>query len=274
MTFHGTILCVHGNPTWSYLWRELLAAGADAGWRVIAIDQLEMGFSERTGEHRPLARRVRDLGDLTESLDLAGPVVTFGHDWGGVVSLGWAIDHPQLLERVMLLNTAVHQPPGRRIPAPLRLARLRGVLGASTAATPAFLETTLRLAHPPLEDAVKDAYRAPYRGAARRRGIASFVADIPVNESHESAAELARISAGVASLSVPALLLWGPEDPIFGDQYLDDLVRRMPHADVHRYEGAGHLIAEDVDYAGAASQLARGDAGRPSVAGSLGAGVA
>ena len=254
----GTVLCVHGNPTWSYLWREFVstatdaAAAGQAAWRVIAVDQLEMGFSERTGTVRPLARRVADLGDLTETLGLAGPVVTFGHDWGGVVSLGWAVDHPASLGAVMLLNTAVHQPEDSPIPAPLRLALSGPVLAAATVTTPAFLETTLALAHPPLAAAVKRAYRAPYRGAARRGGIGAFVADIPVDFAHESAAELDRIAGGVSELRVPALMLWGPRDPVFSDRYLDDLVARLPHADVHRYEGAGHLVAEDVDYAAAA----------------------
>ncbi|MET0843594.1 MAG: alpha/beta fold hydrolase [Mycetocola sp.] len=253
----GTILAVHGNPTWSYLWRRLVdqatttaAAGGDA-WRVIAVDQLDMGFSERTGTVRPLARRVRDLGDLTDTLGLTGRVITLGHDWGGVVSLGWAVDHPDLLAGVMLLNTAVHQPEARPIPAPLRLALRPGILSASTVSTPAFLETTLALAHPPLSAQVKDGYRAPYRSADRRGGIGGFVADIPVAPDHESRAELDRIADGVTRLRVPALMLWGPRDPIFSDRYLDDLIDRMPHADVHRFEGAGHLVAEDVDYASA-----------------------
>ncbi|ONI60856.1 hydrolase [Leifsonia sp. ALI-44-B] len=254
----GTILCVHGNPTWSYLWRELVQQATDAAatgsgdaWRVIAVDQLDMGFSERAGVHRPLAQRVRDLADFTHAIGLEGPVVTLGHDWGGVVSMGWAVDHPELLSGLMLLNTAIHQPSDAPIPAPLRLALARGVLGQATVATPAFLETTLALGHPAVSRAVKDAYRAPYRGAARRGGIGGFVADIPVDASHQSFAELSRISTALRRLTVPAVMLWGPRDPIFSDRYLDDLIDRLPHADVHRFEGAGHLIAEDVDYAGA-----------------------
>lgn len=253
----GTILAVHGNPTWAYLWRELLAQSLDAAesgapaWRVVAVDQLEMGYSERTGTHRPLAQRVRDLAAFTDALGLTGPVVTLGHDWGGVVSLGWAVDHPGELAGVTLLNTAVHHPAGVAIPAPLRLAGARGVLAASTVQTSAFLETTLGLASPPLDPAVKDAYRAPYRSASRRRGIGGFVADIPVDSRHESFAELERIAAGAVRLDVPALMLWGPRDPIFSDRYLDDLVDRLPHAQVHRFEGAGHLVAEDRPYASA-----------------------
>ena len=247
----GTILAVHGNPTWSYLWRDLVSRATDAGWRVVAVDQLDMGFSERTGSARVLAQRVADLGDLTAAIGVDGPVVTIGHDWGGVVSMGWAVDHPDQLVGLMLLNTAIHQPEDVKIPAPLRLALSAGVLGAATVSTTGFLDTTLALGHPPLASEIKAAYRSPYRTARRRGGIGGFVADIPVDESHESFAELNRIATGVAALTVPALMLWGPQDPIFGDRYLDDLITRLPHADVHRFEGAGHLVAEDVDYVSA-----------------------
>ncbi|MBT1546708.1 alpha/beta fold hydrolase [Curtobacterium aurantiacum] len=253
----GTILCVHGNPTWSYLWRSVLRTSlevAQAGgpaWRVVAVDQLDMGFSERTGVERGLAQRVADLGALTDELGLAGPVVTLGHDWGGVVSLGWAVDHPDVLVAAMTCNTAVHQPDDAPIPAPLRLALGPGMLGRATVVTPAFLETTLAIAHPKLDRATADGYRAPYRGAARRGGIGGFVADIPVDARHRSAPELDRIAAGVAALDVPVLLLWGPRDPVFLERYLDDLTERVPHADVHRFEGAGHLLPDDADVAGA-----------------------
>ncbi len=285
----GTILAVHGNPTWSYLWRRLASASLRAAeeggraWRVIAVDQLDMGLSARTGTTRTLPQRVTDLADFTDDLGLEGPVITLGHDWGGVISLGWAIDHPELLAGVVTLNTAVHHPEGVPIPAPLRLAGARGVLAASTVATPAFLETTLALAHPPLAPDVKDAFRAPYRSSAQRHGIGGFVADIPVDGSDPSFGELQRIASGVAELEVPALLLWGPKDPIFGDRYLDDLIDRLPHADVHRFEGAGHLIAEDRPYADAiltwlgdnAARLVAGrDEGAPTGPADASAGVA
>lgn len=252
----GTLLCVHGNPTWSYLWRSVLrtslevAAAGGPAWRVVAVDQLDMGFSERTGVQRGLPQRVADLGALTEELGLTGPVVTLGHDWGGVVSLGWAVDHPDLVVGVTTCNTAVHQPDDAPIPAPLRLALRPQLLGRATVVTPAFLETTLAIAHPRLDRPVADAYRAPYRGAARRGGVGGFVADIPVDAAHPSAPELDRIAAGVAALEVPALLMWGPRDPVFLERYLDDLAERLPQADVHRFEGAGHLLPDDADVAG------------------------
>jgi acyl-coenzyme A synthetase/AMP-(fatty) acid ligase/pimeloyl-ACP methyl ester carboxylesterase len=274
----GTLLCVHGNPTWSYLWRSVLRRSlevATAGgpvWRVVAVDQLGMGFSERTGAFHRLADRVAELGDLTDELGLSGPVVTLGHDWGGVVSLGWAVDHPDLAVAVTTCNTAVHQPDDVPIPAPLRLALRPQLLGRATVVTPAFLETTIAIAHPRLGRATADAYRAPYRGAARRGGVGGFVADIPVDAAHPSATELDRIAAGVAALDVPALLMWGPRDPVFLERYLDDLAERLPHADVHRFEGAGHLLPDDADVAGTVfdwlgDRLPDGTAPAPAAAG-------
>ncbi|MEI5582438.1 MULTISPECIES: alpha/beta fold hydrolase [unclassified Agromyces] len=270
----GTLLCVHGNPTWSYLWRRLVAHATDAAvsdaarpaWRVIAVDQLEMGYSERTGRLRRLADRVADLGALTDELGLGGPVVTVGHDWGGPVSLGWAVDHPDLLAGVVLLNTAVHQPDGRPIPAPLRAALAPGVHELATRGTPSFVETTLSLARPALAPAVREAFRAPYASPERRRGIRDFVADIPADTTHPSSAELERIAAGVARLDVPALVLWGPRDPVFGEAHLRDLLERMPRADVHRAEGAGHLIAEELDYAPIVLDWLAEEAARPAPA--------
>ncbi|MBW4094860.1 MAG: alpha/beta fold hydrolase [Acidobacteria bacterium] len=248
----GTLLCVHGNPTWSYLWRTLVAAGANPNqpWRVIAVDQLDMGFSERTGTFRRLADRIVDLHDLTTVLGVSGPVVTAGHDWGGVISLGWAVNHPQLLAGVVLTNTAVHQESSTPIPWPLRVALHPAVHGWGTTTSPAFLRVTHALARPALASDVRRAFMAPYKNPARRGGVGNFVADIPVDATHPSFASLTAVAEGIRELSVPALFLWGPGDPIFSDKYLRDLITRMPQAEVHRFEGASHMLHEDVDVAG------------------------
>ncbi|MFF5790487.1 alpha/beta fold hydrolase [Paeniglutamicibacter sp. NPDC012692] len=246
----GTLLCVHGNPTWSYLWRSLLRHVADNGlpWRVVAVDQLDMGFSARTGVFRRLADRVNDLGDLTNALGLDGPVTTVGHDWGGIISLGWALEHRDRLASVVLTNTAVH-PAGHDLPAALRLATHPAVHGWGTTTSTAFLRTTLALAQPALPPEVHKAFMAPYRGAKRRHGVGNFVADIPFGPEHTSRPALDAIAQGIRSLDVPALLLWGPKDPVFSDRYLRDLMDRLPQAAVHRFEGASHLLPEDRDVA-------------------------
>ncbi|WP_331272305.1 alpha/beta fold hydrolase [Motilibacter aurantiacus] len=251
----GTLLCVHGNPTWSYLWRSLLAAAAERdargepSWRVVAVDQLDMGWSERTGTVRRLQRRIDDLGALTDALGLTGPVVSVGHDWGGVISLGWALAHREQLCGVVLTNTAVAQPEGAPVPPALALAR--SVLPLSTVHTPAFVATTLALASPPLAADVRRAYLEPYASRGRRAAVGGFVDDIPLAPDHPSTPALSAVAEGARTLTdVPALILWGPRDPVFRERYLHDLRDRLPHADVHRFEGAGHLLAEDADVAG------------------------
>ena len=246
-----TLLCVHGNPTWSFLWRDLVAQ-APADIRVIAVDQLEMGYSERTGIDRRLADRVIDLGNLTETLGLTGPIVTVAHDWGGPVSLGWALDHTSQLAGIVLLNTAIHQPEDAHAPSLIRLARSRPLLDLNTRLTSLFITSTTGLSRiargtkPRMSKSDADSYLAPYGEAARRAGVRQFVADIPLESEHPSARELDRIAEGVRALTdVPVLLLWGPDDPVFSDIYLHDLETRFPHAQVHRYEGARHLVIDD-----------------------------
>ncbi|MEV4901579.1 alpha/beta fold hydrolase [Citricoccus sp. NPDC055426] len=270
----GTILAVHGNPTWSYLWRSLARATLDlarAGgpvWRLLAPDQLDMGFSERIAHpglphpaqadddgYRTLGGRLTDLDALVSALGLdtaarAGhPLLTLGHDWGGVISLGWAGRNEDLVAGSITLNTAVHHPASAPLPAPLRAALAGPLLPGSTVLTDAFLRVTTALGHPRLSPGIRAAYHAPYGSAARRGGIGGFVADIPVGPQHASHPELLRVSSALSGFGKPALLLWGPRDPVFLDGYLADLLERLPQADLHRYETAGHLLAEDVQIA-------------------------
>ncbi|MFO7960888.1 MAG: alpha/beta fold hydrolase [Nitriliruptoraceae bacterium] len=266
---HGTILCVHGNPTWSYAFREVLAA-PPAGWRVLAADHLDMGYSERTGTQRRLARRIDDLGRLTAALELDGPVVLLAHDWGGPIALGWALAHREQLAGMVLTNTAVHQPEDAPAPGLIRSARVPAMIDSVTVRTPTFLRGATALARPRLSAAVRDAYAAPYMSAERREAIGGFVRDIPLEDGHPSAASLDAIADGLGVLEdVPTLLLWGPRDPVFSDRYLHDLEARLPHADVHRVEGASHLTPEDIDLAAALRRWvpARIDAGRAGGAG-------
>ncbi|MFK5633290.1 alpha/beta fold hydrolase [Ornithinimicrobium sp. LYQ103] len=244
----GTLLCVHGNPTWSYLWRRVLDQ-APAGWRVVAVDQLGMGFSERPGHPRSLAQRIHDLEGLTDTLGLTGsgtPVAVLAHDWGGPVALGWALRHTADLAAVVLTNTAVHQPSDQPSPAAIRLARSPGVLDRVCRDTPTFVRATTALSLPPLPRAVRRAFAAPYLTPGRRAAVADFVRDIPFEDDHPSRPTLDAVASGLTALrDTPALLVWGPRDPVFGQRYLEDLLDRLPHADVQRYTGASHLVLED-----------------------------
>lgn len=240
----GTILCVHGNPNWSYMWRGIARSMPD--WRVVAVDALNMGYSERTGAARRLADRITDLDAVTNALDIDGPVITVAHDWGGPISLGWAQRNVEQLAGVVLMNTSVALPDGVNMP-PL-IAAARSTLRFTCETTPIFLHGAFRMARPQLDRGVYRAYTAPYSSAELRTGIRDFVEDIPIEDTHETFDRLADVATGLAALQhVPALLLWGAKDPVFSDAFLHDLIQRLPHASVHRYPNAGHQIIEDTD---------------------------
>ncbi len=245
----GTVVCVHGNPTWSYLWRRILAQ-APRGWRVVAVDHLGMGFSERPVTPRTLAQRIDDLTAVLETLLITGPVVVVAHDWGGPISLGWALAHHERVRGLVLANTAVEQPAGRDAPVLIRLARSRLLRRLACTVTPLFVRVAGLLSRPALPSAVRAALAAPYATADRRRTVEQFVADIPLEPDHVSAATLQRIADGLRDLGgVPVLLQWGPRDPVFSERYLRDLNARLPHADVHLYGQASHLVTEDAPQA-------------------------
>ncbi|WP_210603601.1 alpha/beta fold hydrolase [Brevibacterium oceani] len=268
----GTILALHGNPTWSYLWRRLARATVETAraggrvWRLIAPDQLEMGFSERlaheampapkSDEVRRIADRLNDFDAVVTTLlaEVAGsgfathPIVTIGHDWGGVLSLGWAARNNDIVSAAISLNTAVHQPEDTPIPAPLRATLAGPMLPTATVLTDWFLQVTMGLGD--LSAETKSAFSAPYRSAADRWAIGNFVADIPIDANHPSDPELQRIGKDIAAFDKPALLVWGPKDPVFLERYLRDLSSRLPQADLHRFETASHLVSEDHDVAG------------------------
>ena len=244
-----TVLCVHGNPTWSYVWRSLVAH-APAEVRVVAVDQLDMGFSERTGTQRRLERRINDLASVVDALDIDTPIITVAHDWGGPISIGWAQRHRDRLAGMVLMNTAVRQPEGARAPSLIRAVRKPVILDQVAVRSTGFVRGTTALIKTPVDRAVKRAYLEPYRTASRRHAIGFFVSDIPLEDGHPSAETLDLVAEGLREMSeVPVLLLWGPSDPVFSDLYLHDLEDRLPHADVHRFVGASHLLPEDVDVA-------------------------
>jgi olefin beta-lactone synthetase len=245
----GTLLCVHGNPTWSYLWRRFLSC-ADPGWRVVAVDQLGMGYSERPQLPRTLAARIDDLETITSELGITGPVVLAAHDWGGPISLGWARRHLDQMAGLILTNTGVAVPLDADPPALIRLARSRVLRELVCVRTTTFVRTAAALSWPQIPEAVRRALRAPYSSPQRRRAVAEFVADIPLESDHPSRAVLDEVACGLSELGgIPTLLLWGPRDPVFTQRYLGDLQRRLPHADVHRYTRASHLVMEDAPHA-------------------------
>ncbi|MFW2380923.1 MAG: alpha/beta fold hydrolase, partial [Acidimicrobiales bacterium] len=157
---HLTVLCVHGNPSWSYLWRNVIAT-APRGVRVVAPDHLNMGYSERCGSDRTLSQRVDDLGHLTDVLGIEGSVITLAHDWGGPISMGWAQRHLAQMRGAVLTNTAVAQPGSGTPPKLITTAGSAALLRTVTERTSTFIRAGLALSRPQPSPEVRQGFLAP-----------------------------------------------------------------------------------------------------------------
>ena len=239
----GTIVCVHGNPTWSYLWRNLVKELGHE-WRIIAIDQLGMGYSSRPAGARTLATRIDDLDALLAAAGVRDTVTLIAHDWGGPVSLGWATKHTERVERLVLFNTGT-QIPTTGVPGLIRISNTPVLRNAICSNTKAFVVGAV-LPTGGIPRDVRAAYYAPYNTATRRRAIADFVADIPTTDDHVTASELHQLAARAHDLKVPTLLMWGTRDFVFHTGVLADMQKTFPHAQTITLD-IGHLSPEHPD---------------------------
>src|SRR5262245_40625611 len=120
------VVMVHGNPTWSFYFRNLVQALRD-DYRTVVPDHIGCGLSDKPGDDRyeyTLDRRVADLEALLDSLGLTSNLTLVLHDWGGMIGMAFASRHPERIRRLVILNTAAFLlPAGKRLPRSLWLVR-------------------------------------------------------------------------------------------------------------------------------------------------------
>jgi haloalkane dehalogenase len=243
------VVLVHGNPTWSFYFRELLAALPAAGYRAIAPDHIGMGRSAKppvAAYPYTLDRRVADFAELMETID--GPVTLLLHDWGGAIALAWAVDHPERVSRLVLLNTgAFPLPPDMRLPLALRMARSWPIGHLAVLGANAFVRSATRFAvHRRMAADVRRGYREPYDSPAHRVGVLQFVKDVPLRPGDAAYARLRRTAERLHLFADrPVLVCWGMRDFVFDRRLLARWEEIYPQAEVHRYADAGHYVLED-----------------------------
>jgi haloalkane dehalogenase len=245
------IVCVHGNPTWSFYYRRLVDELRDEH-RVVAPDHVGCGRSDKPGDDRyeyVLERRIDDLEALLDRLGLTENVTLALHDWGGMIGMGVAVRRPRRIARLVLLNTAAFLlPPGRSLPWRLRLIRDGGpaaallVRGFNAFARGAARQAVRR----PLPPDVRAAYLAPYDSWKNRIATLRFVQDIPLRPGDRSYATARRVDDSLHRFSaLPTLICWGLRDFVFDRRFLEEWRRRFPAAEVHEFADAGHYVLED-----------------------------
>ena len=242
-----TVLCLHGNPTWSYLWSRLLHE-LNAEFRVIAPDHLSMGYSEQVGARR-YRDRVADIKDFVDALGISGPIWLIAQDWGGAIAMGYAVAHPEKVAGLVLSNTGIAVPEGRKAPRLIQISASGGLHRTITRNTSLFVRGTAFLPGAGLSKQQRQGLVAPYLNRTQRDGIAGFVADVPFNDRHESFNDIAEVAAQLPKLNVPVRLWWGAKDPVFNDDFADDLIKRLSDVQIHRVANSGHLAVLETSIA-------------------------
>ncbi|HXH30273.1 MAG TPA: alpha/beta fold hydrolase [Bacteriovoracaceae bacterium] len=237
------ILMLHGNPTWSFYYRNLIRTFS-SDFRTVVPDHMGCGLSDKPQDYPyTLESHIQNAYKLIRFLDLQ-KIILIVHDWGGAIGMGLVTRYPELFERIVILNTAAF--PSEHIPQRINLLR-QGKFGEyltrkfNLFAWPATFMTTQKK----LPQAIKKAYLLPYDSFENRIAVARFVQDIPMEKEHPTYKTLAEIESKLAALPHPKLILWGGKDFCFDRHFFEKWLEIYPNVSAHWYANAGHYVLED-----------------------------
>lgn len=239
------VVMLHGNPTWSFYYRNLVKQLTQLGFRCIVPDHIGCGLSDKPADYSyTLNQRIEDVEGLIDHLGIQSFSLVV-HDWGGAIGCGLAGRRPDALQKLVLLNTGAFR--SKRIPLRIGAIKIpvigefiiRGLNGfAGPAVTMA--------AKVPLKPAVKRGMLWPYRSWHDRVAVWNFVKDIPLSESHRSYQTLTEVEAGLAKIAdKPIQLVWGAKDFCFSMHFHQRFQEFFPNAESVVYPKLGHYILED-----------------------------
>lgn len=247
----ATVVMVHGNPSWSFYYRNLVQA-LSSQYRCIAPDHIGCGLSDKpadSGYSYTLKQRVDDLEALLDHLQLKEQITLVLHDWGGMIGMAYASRHPERISRLVILNTAAfHLPAHKPLPLALRICRNTQfgvflILGFN-----AFARAAARIGckRHPLSKELQAAYCSPYDSWQSRIATLRFVQDIPLAPGDSGYELVSEVQDGLARfVDRPMLICWGERDFVFDRDFRDEWQRRFPQAEVHSFADCGHYILED-----------------------------
>jgi len=235
------VLCLHGNPTWSFLYRKM-APGLAAAARVVCPDYFGFGRSDKPTDlgWYTFDRHYRSILRLVEHLDLRRLTVVV-QDWGGPIGLRLVTEEEERVDRVVILNTGLG---GGRAPNDVWL-RFRDVVRASGGDfQPGRLIRTACLSG--LTDELVAAYDAPFPTPEAKAGPRTFVEHVPTEPEHPNTAPLMAIREAMKRWEKPALVLFGDSDPIFPPAVAESIAALIPGAlPAETIANAGHFVQED-----------------------------
>jgi len=237
------IVMVHGNPTWSFYFRNLINKFSKTN-RVIVPDHIGCGLSDKPQDYKyVLKNHIANLTKHACALELNN-ITLVVHDWGGAIGMGFAVHNPKLIKRIVILNSGAYSM--NHIPFRISICKIpwlgeKLVRGLNAFAGPATFMTTKKK----LSKQLKKGFLLPYDNYKNRIAVARFVKDIPLGPEHPSYETLLEIEHGLWLFrETPIALIWGMKDWCFNYKFLDKWMTYYPQAEVHRLD-AGHYVIED-----------------------------
>lgn len=224
------LVMLHGNPTWSFFYRNLAKYFSQNNYRVVIPDHIGCGLSSKPQDYEyTLEQHITNTLSLLEKLNLKD-ITLIVHDWGGAIGMGVATRRPDLIKKIVVMNTAAF----RSMEIPWRINILRNPVGEwfirsfNGFALPATSMAVIR----PLSPAVKKGFVLPYSDYESRIATAKFVRDIPMNDKHPTYKTLSGIEEKLKTLTVPVLILWGEKDFCFTTNFQKRWMEFFPKAKV------------------------------------------
>jgi haloalkane dehalogenase len=244
---HGVgrpVLLLHGEPTWSFLYRKLIPVLADGGLRAVAPDLFGFGRSDKPTDPAfySYERHVSSLTEFVNQLDLSR-VTLVVHDWGGPIGLRVAVENPDRFARLVVLNTGLFSP-SERWPTP-GFMQWRNFAERVGLDLPAGSIVRSGCLHEPPADVIA-AYDAPFDTRESKAGAAAFPLLVPLSEDDAGAGEMLAVREALSRWNKPALVLFSDSDPVFPAGAATAMARLIPTVrEPEIIEGAAHFLQED-----------------------------
>ena len=237
---------LHGNPTWSFMYRDLIREAVAAGHMAVAPDLVGCGLSDKPrGWDYCLASHIDCIEKLIdEELGLEKFTLVM-HDWGGGIGMGYAVRHPEKIERIVLMNTAAF--PSTDCPKRIYLCKCPLLGPVLVQGLNLLVETALKRGPcRKLPQDVEAGYRYPYGSWGDRAGVLSFPRDIPLCRRHRTWAVLSGIESRLHLLGdKPISLMWGERDFCFHMGFFRRWRQIYPNASAWSFPDASHYLLED-----------------------------